>query len=192
MPRKVIPPALLRRLRRAYEETDAPVDALAARAGLSRRTFVARARAAGWRMRSEKRTPPHAAAPERGRHKPPSPTAARPAATPAAEEADGLAMRMQIAARIQRSVERELDAVERALARIAPGNGSGAERTARTLASLARTLREVVALDSKSTAETDDDDAGPRNLDEFRRELARRMDAIIAGREAAPDRGPDG
>jgi hypothetical protein len=190
MPRKVIPPALLRRIRHAYETTDTPLDTLAARAGVSRRTLLARARSAGWRMRGEM-PPPPATAPKRSGGKPSVPAAGRAAAGGAAQEADGLAARMRLAARIQRSVERELDAVERALAHIAPGDGSEAERTARTLASLARTLREVVALDSQSSAETDDDDAGPRDLDEFRRELARRMDAIIARREAAPDREPD-
>ena len=61
------------------------------------------------------------------------------------------------------------------------------ERDARTLAVLVKTMRELVALDDSrdggaSPADSEHDDGGPRDLDEFRRELARRMDAIVAAR----------
>ena len=60
------------------------------------------------------------------------------------------------------------------------------ERDARSLAVLVKTLRELSALDETkegaAKADTDHDDAGPRDIDEFRRELARRIDAIVAAR----------
>lgn len=63
------------------------------------------------------------------------------------------------------------------------------ERDARSLAVLVKTLRELSALDATTEgtaakADTDHDDAGPRDIDEFRRELARRMDEIVAARAA--------
>lgn len=96
------------------------------------------------------------------------------------------------AARVQAMVERELDAVERVLAALSADDPGEGERSARTLASLARTLRELSAMSgAEPTAETasDDDDAIPRDLDEFRRELARRIEAFVGER---PDGGvPD-
>ena len=58
-------------------------------------------------------------------------------------------------------------------------------RDARTLAVLVKTMRELLALDKHqgrrgAAGSSEHDDAGPRDLDEFRRELARRMDAIVA------------
>ena len=59
------------------------------------------------------------------------------------------------------------------------------ERDARTLAMLARTLRELVVLDERrpgttKQSESDDDEPVPRDIDEFRRDLARRMDEFAA------------
>lgn len=60
------------------------------------------------------------------------------------------------------------------------------ERDARTLAVLVKTLRELTALDEADAGpETKDDDDGPRDIDEFRRDLARRMDALVASRTGA-------
>jgi hypothetical protein len=62
------------------------------------------------------------------------------------------------------------------------------ERDARVLAVLAKTLRELAALDEtkqlKQTAAPADDDAVPRDMDELRRSLARKLEALVAGREA--------
>ncbi|RTL49750.1 MAG: hypothetical protein EKK40_15540 [Bradyrhizobiaceae bacterium] len=63
-----------------------------------------------------------------------------------------------------------------------------AERRARTLASLARTLREVMQLRAGEEKARHDDDAVPRDIGELRRELARRLERIVAGAKAAhPD-----
>jgi hypothetical protein len=61
------------------------------------------------------------------------------------------------------------------------------ERDARALAVLVKTLRDLAAFDEANPAaqtrtDSDDDDYDPRDMDEFRRELARKMDAIIARR----------
>ncbi|HEY4773997.1 MAG TPA: transposase [Xanthobacteraceae bacterium] len=62
------------------------------------------------------------------------------------------------------------------------------ERDARVLALLVKTLRELTALDQRERADTatdaTPDDDGPRDMDEFRRELARRMEAFVDARTA--------
>jgi hypothetical protein len=64
------------------------------------------------------------------------------------------------------------------------------ERDARMLAVLVKTLRELVLIDdaraaAKTQAEPDDDESVPRDIDEFRRELARKIEAVIAERTAS-------
>ena len=55
------------------------------------------------------------------------------------------------------------------------------ERDARVLSVLARTLRELSALDAGNPeAAPDDDDAVPRDVDELRRSLARKLEALVA------------
>jgi hypothetical protein len=56
------------------------------------------------------------------------------------------------------------------------------ERDARALAVMVKTLRELAVLDEERAArrtEVSADDSEPVDLDEFRRELARRMHAFI-------------
>ena len=75
------------------------------------------------------------------------------------------------------------------------------ERDARVLAVLAKTLRELAALDQAnsdaaaraalSQSDDADDDPVPRDIDEFRRELARRIQAFVASRGGAGVAGDD-
>lgn len=91
-------------------------------------------------------------------------------------------------------VERVGNAIERELSRIEIIIGGGAhtppamrtetESRARVLASLARTLKEVMRLreqerDRKDEAAKADDDSIPRDLDTLRSELARRLEVIV-------------
>jgi hypothetical protein len=68
------------------------------------------------------------------------------------------------------------------------------ERDARVLAVLAKTLRELSALDSAKSKTRElapaDDDAVPRDMDELRRSLARKLEALIAGRKTDTPGGP--
>jgi hypothetical protein len=62
----------------------------------------------------------------------------------------------------------------------------------RALAVLVKTLRELAAFDethlaAKTRTDSDDDDYGPRDINDFRRELARKMDALVARRTARND-----
>jgi hypothetical protein len=71
------------------------------------------------------------------------------------------------------------------------------ERDARALAVLVKTLRDLAASDEANPAaqtrtDSDDDDYGPRDINDFRRELARKMDALVARRTARADRDGEG
>jgi hypothetical protein len=93
--------------------------------------------------------------------------------------------------RVSDAIERELSKIERIIGnpvRVAPAQRIETESRARVLASLARTLKEVMRLRSEASgddkAKAADDDAVPRDLDEFRRELSRRLEGLVA--DAAP------
>jgi hypothetical protein len=95
--------------------------------------------------------------------------------------------------RVTRAVERELSQIEVIVGghHVKPGQRTEAERRARTLASLARTLTEVRRLRAdEDRLKPRDDDARPRNTPEFRLELARRLDRLVAEAKAVhPDEG---
>jgi len=94
--------------------------------------------------------------------------------------------------RVSRAIERELTQIEVIVGGhyVPPRQRTEAERRARTLASLARTLREITALRLSGKKEKrEDDDAVPRDLSELRLALARRLDRLVADAKAAhPER----
>lgn len=95
-------------------------------------------------------------------------------------------------ARVSRAIEDELTQIEM----IVSGGTklrerAQAERRARTLASLARTLREVMQLRAGEEKTRRDDDAVPRDIGELRAELARRLDRIVADAKAAHPSEPE-
>jgi hypothetical protein len=98
--------------------------------------------------------------------------------------------RMAVVARMWRTAEAQVREIEERLMRDQQ-QGDERERDARMLAVLVKTLRELTALDEagrerqRTTDRVNDHDDGPRNLDEFRRELARKIDEIAAGDAAA-------
>lgn len=96
--------------------------------------------------------------------------------------------------RVSRAIERELTQIEAIIGdrRVNRTQRSEGERRARTLASLARTLREVMALRANDRKEkSEDDDAVPRDLNELRLALARRLDSLVAGAKAAHPEGAE-
>jgi hypothetical protein len=133
---------------------------------------------------------------------------AQPAAAEARPETNGNAPvgsstdREAVIERLLRAVDIELAVVERMRASLGslPQEPAEAERTARTLATHARTLREVQRIRGAASlpAGTDDDDNMPADIDEFRRELARRIHAFVDTRtggrvddgEDEPEDGP--
>jgi hypothetical protein len=103
------------------------------------------------------------------------------------QEAD----RQSFIARLWRAAEKQVRDIERRLGEAGQEAGDR-ERDARTLAVLVRTLRELAAFDEaapQQPAVTEDDDPVPTDIDEFRRELARRIDALVASRTDGADAG---
>ena len=172
--------ANIREARRVYENTNVPVDDIAAMLGVTRTTFYTRRRQWGWSLRLD-RVP--LAEPPREPDE-----IAHPSASPNARPSDTAV----VAARIRQMIEHELDAVEQIVAQLKPAveHTEGAERAARVLASLARTLQEVARLDAprgKVATSEEDNDRGPADDDDFIRDLVRRMDEFAQrGQGAVP------
>jgi hypothetical protein len=100
--------------------------------------------------------------------------------------------RAAVVERLWRAADRQVRDVEKRL-RLNDQKPDERERDARVLATTVKTLRDLRALDA-ARAETEpsaEDDKGIDNLDDFRRELARKMDTVIAARAAAGS-GDDG
>jgi hypothetical protein len=100
--------------------------------------------------------------------------------------------------RVSDAIERELTKIERIVGnptRVLPAQRIETESRARVLASLARTLKEVMRLREQERgddkAKAADDDAVPRDLDEFRRELSRRLEGLVADAAPLPAGGND-
>lgn len=95
--------------------------------------------------------------------------------------------RMAIAQRIMRVVECQITAVERIVETVKPTDQLEAEHGAHTLASVSRTLREIALLNKPEDAtppDEADDDPIPRDIDEFRDELARRINEFVDARRS--------
>ena len=176
--------------KRLYERTLTPMRDIAAHMGICRRTLENRVREWGWQRRRIPTLPidlHHAA---RG-----AVIAAMTSDAPPGEGTELVPMsderRAAVAARIQDAVECTMDAVERVLKKIDPADGAEAERDGRTLAGVSRTLHELAAVSRPPEASTPDesnDDPVPRDVDEFRFELARRIRAFIEARQASAGR----
>jgi hypothetical protein len=183
--KKEIAPDRLAEARRLYEQTLAPVDDIAASLGIARPLFYRIAKREGWRGRRAKAgTFAFARALSgatlavlAGEHPRAEIDVAAEPVTPA--------QRAALAQHMMRASEREIDAVERILAKVNPDGPVEAEQCARTVASVARTLREIAALnqpDEVTPADDTDDDPVPLDIDEFRLELARRIRGLIEAR----------
>jgi hypothetical protein len=100
-------------------------------------------------------------------------------------------VRASLVDRLWRAADRQVREIEKRLRLDTPPDER--ERDARVLATTVKTLRELRALDAAQAEQepSPQDDNGPDNLDDFRRELARKMDAVIASR-AAPGHGDAG
>jgi hypothetical protein len=106
--------------------------------------------------------------------------------------------RAAVIERIWQTAERQVDEIDRQL------SDSGLERNerdggVRTLAVVAKTLRDLAVFDDEGkargrgprggqTPKDDDDESVPRNIDDLRRALTRKLDAFVAARA---DRVPD-
>jgi hypothetical protein len=106
-------------------------------------------------------------------------------APPAARRKPAPRGRKAVIGKLWKAAQTQLEAHEAHLAEL-PAGTAASEADAKTLATLARTVRELVALDSAAAGEggKSEDDPSPaeglRRVDELRKELARRMERLIA------------
>jgi hypothetical protein len=171
-------PEALADARLRYEEGDEPNASIARRLGISERTFSRNVVRWGWerRRQSARREMMQAA------RDPVVPDL--PAFTPEDEAA---------AADIEATVQHTIAAIRMIVARLPRGrNVSEAERSARALATLTRTLQEVIRLRPKQTSPEPANDRGPDDPDEFARMLLRRLEEFKARRAAAVPDGAGG
>lgn len=173
----VLPPEKIAEVRKLYEGTNVPVRDLASICGLGVTTFLKRVKLWGWKPRNYRMRDYDAAAQR-------DIESIREIAAPAIAVAEN----ETLIDRVRTAVEREIVAIEAVLARVegAKLRSTDAERAARTLATLVKTLREVAALqrDEKPEQASGEGEDEFRDLEEFRSELAERLDRLRKSRDA--------
>jgi hypothetical protein len=115
-----------------------------------------------------------------------SPSSSAPHAAPGTGDAAAPGGRAALVASFFRTATLQIEDIERRIA-AAPRTPAECERDARVTAALAKVLRDLSNHDAEQAGpdhDDSDDDRGPRDIDEFRLALVRKMDAIIARREA--------
>lgn len=91
--------------------------------------------------------------------------------------------------RLWRTADRQVSEIETRLV-AAGGDAASLERDAKTLAVLARTVRDLVALDAETTrtekaGQADAEQEGPRDFEHFRRDLADTLERLAKERGLA-------
>ena len=182
VPARIFTPDEIADARYRYEETDEPNASIAKSLRISERTFSRCVVKWGWvrrrqPLRKNMLQPP-----------PPPVSPAPPAPTPEDNAA---------AADIEATAHRAVEAIRTMVARLPKGrNVSAVERIARALATLTRTLQDVIRLRAMTTTQTAPEptnDRPPTEPDEFARELVRRLELFNARRAAGvPDEPASG
>jgi hypothetical protein len=174
----VISPEEISRSRILYETTEMPMEDIARMLGISKRTLNERVKLWKWTPRQSRFHGLDAAA---------SHQVAEIVALATPDMA--ILENETLIDRVRSAVEREIVAIEAVLTRVegARLRSSDAERAARTLATLVKTLREVAALQRDEKPETTSGDGEDefRDLEEFRAELAERLDRLRRSRDPA-------
>jgi hypothetical protein len=180
--RKYVAPELIAEAKYLYENTLTPTDEIGAKMGLSRTAFYLRVKEWKWQQRRYSSGAAEAPAVVSAAD---SEFEAASAPTP---EPDDAAVDLPFAARLQRVVNAQMEVIERTLRVLGPASNIEAERTARILATLSRTVQEIVATAEGDTrADAADDDPIPDDIDEFRYQLARRIRGFIEARRQGVD-----
>lgn len=180
--------------RRLYEQTDAPARDIAVLLGKDNaRGLASIASRRGWK-RVGSTGPEKTGAQVPGARRGSIDTAAAKRTLPASS-------RQVLIRKLERTVAREIGAIDARLRKYSVGDkgdsqGVDHERHAKALATLARTLRELAAIDRAETpdrditradadrAEDEEDDAFPRDADALRETLAQRLAQLSGGRKA--------
>ncbi len=179
-------PELLAKARYDFEHTDRSRESIAFDLGMARSTLGNMARREGW----ERFVPPPRGLPPAVRLRREAEkleTAAEKALEPVENLQSAMPGVGDTVERLYRAVLAELAAVEnlRAQLKREPQGTQDAERTARTLSSLTETLQKLQRLKCAVPNTGSQDDDLPADIDEFRDELARRIEAFVASRTEA-------
>jgi transposase-like protein len=198
-------------IRRRYEETDEPIDDIAADAGMHGSSLRRKSKKLGWKQRKDR--PPRELPPARrtqleteaaiaadvaarraaARESLDAGTASAAAGETANDEPGPPAV-ATLVEQVEQVIERELRAVEimRATLGAEPQPAAEAERTARTLASLTTTLYKLRRLragdalpDMRAAGQGVDEIDLPADLDQFRDAVARRIEIFVHSRTGA-------
>ncbi|HEY4143428.1 MAG TPA: hypothetical protein VGM57_18575 [Pseudolabrys sp.] len=183
--KKQIAPELLTEAKRLYEQTLAPVDDIAGMLGISRTPFYRIVRSEGWRNRRARVATFQFAKALGGSAVLIASPAEQPRAMVVAVDPLPPQQRLVLAESLMTATTEALDAIKRVTAQIQPANPIEAEANARSMASISRSLREIAILikpDEVTPPNEADDDPVPRDIDEFRYELARRIRGFIESR----------
>jgi hypothetical protein len=194
-------PELIAHVRHRYEDTDDTLTAIAAACGISERGIHRMCDREGWTRRSERPArglPPAVQALQeatallaaRANEDAPSAPPGVPGPRLGGDDTPEDPAAASAIARIERLVAKELAAEEAVRTQLGPlpRPPADAERAARTLATLTQTLHALQRLRCGLPPDSgSDDDDMPRDIDEFRRELARRIDAFVASRAEPGD-----
>jgi DNA-binding Lrp family transcriptional regulator len=183
-----IAPELIVEGRDLYENGLTSIEEIAARMKISRSTLYARMREGKWQRR---RYSPSAAADEVVAMTVPAPVPAMPdgpsvedkRCEPQQSVADKVTVEKRAAlfARAFRAAEWQMDSIEVAMKQL-NATPASFERSARALAMLNRSLRDVLILtkaDETALANETDNNLIPRDMDQFRRELAQRIQRLV-------------
>jgi hypothetical protein len=182
-------PELIAHVRHRYENTADTLAKIATDCGISERAINRMRDREGWSRRSDR--PPRGLPAAIRTLAEANAMVAAQAPTAAGDPPDEMRPTPAAIERIERLVEKELAAEEAVRAQLGPlpRPPAEAERAARTLATLTQTLHALQRLRCglSPDIELNDDDDMPRDIDEFRRDLARRIDAFVASRTEPRD-----
>ncbi len=193
--RKEVSPELEASARHLYEQTLAPVEDIGAMLGLSKSTFYKRVKAWNWARRRASaahfefaRAFTTAAAVEQAKAQLPEADVAPADNAPSA--AAPVVDRNALAARLLELVGHEMELIDKVFKSVGEIAPDASDRTSRTIANLGRSLHEIHEF-LKPPTETNenqrddaDDDAVPLDIDEFRYELARRINEFVDARRS--------
>lgn len=180
-PKHTLSPQAIAEARKSYDEGAATLGSIATQLGLSLSAFRELRQQEDWPARPARRSRAITAAKQE--------QTVDPSASESDDEMDVSVNTRQMAQRLETTVRKQLQNVE---SRLRKDGADAAERNARTLASLVKSLVELRRLDDQGKGEKDRmnpvPDGGineqpPRDLEELRQELAAHLEGMQPDRE---------
>lgn len=157
-----------------YEETDTSVQEICARMGISRNVLYARI--GGWKWQRRRYSSGLGADAEASD----APAMTDRSTQAEAEDSAPLEPPEVFYARVCKGVQRQMAIVERVQSGLLPAGAVPSERSVRILATVNKVLLEIEATAKPhKVPDESDDNSMPRDIEEFRTELARRIRGLV-------------